>query len=341
MRFAEELIEWHARHGRHDLPWQGTRDPYAIWVSEIMLQQTQVATVIPYYNRFMARFSGIENLAGASEDEVLTHWAGLGYYARGRNLHLAARQIMELHAGVFPRDLDLITALPGIGRSTAAAISVFAFGACNPILDGNVKRVLSRVFAVEGWPGNKDVESRLWKLAASLLPGKNVEAYTQAQMDLGATVCTRTRPDCERCPLASDCIARKENRTGELPSARPRKTLPQRSTILLLLRHGRDILLEKRPSPGIWGGLWSLPETSADPESACLKLTGRAPESMQHLPAFTHVFTHFKLDIKPVLIAVGGTSVLANEPGKVWMEIDEAARAAIPKPVRTILESLC
>ncbi|NWG39794.1 MAG: A/G-specific adenine glycosylase [Hydrogenophilaceae bacterium] len=341
MTFAEKLIEWHKKHGRHDLPWQGTRDPYAIWVSEIMLQQTQVATVVPYYNRFMARFADIPSLASASEDEVLAHWAGLGYYARGRNLHRAARQIMELHAGIFPRDLDLVNALPGIGRSTAAAIAVFAYGTRAPILDGNVKRVLSRVFAVEGWPGIRDIESRLWKLAASLLPGENVEAYTQAQMDLGATVCMRTRPDCKRCPLAPDCIARRENRTGELPTARPRRMLPQRSTTLLLLRHGQNVLLEKRPSTGIWGGLWSLPETSADPESACLQLTGHSPESMQRLPALTHVFTHFKLDIKPVLIAVGGTDIVAREPVKVWMGIDEAARAAIPKPVRTILESLC
>lgn len=341
MEFAEKLIGWHASHGRHDLPWQGTRDPYAIWVSEIMLQQTQVSTVIPYYRRFVARFPDIETLAQASEDEVLVHWAGLGYYARCRNLHRAARIIAGRPGGVFPGDLDAISALPGIGRSTAAAIAVFAFDARAPILDGNVKRVLARVFGVEGWAGERNVESRLWQLASDLIPAGRVDTYIQAQMDLGATVCTRTRPKCELCPLNADCVALSENRIAELPSARPKKVLPRRSATLLLLRRGRDILLEKRPASGIWGGLWSLPETSADPASACLQLTGHVPESMRHLPAFTHVFTHFKLDIQPLLISIASPAVPANEPGKIWMEIDEAARAAIPKPVRTILESLC
>ncbi len=340
MSFSAKLTDWQRRHGRHHLPWQASRDPYRIWVSEIMLQQTQVATVIPYYERFMARFPDVAALAAASEEEVLTCWAGLGYYARGRNLHRAARRIMERHGGIFPRSFDDIVGLPGIGRSTAAAIGAFAYGERRAILDGNVRRVLARVFAVDGWPGDKTVESRLWRLSESLLPETGIETYTQALMDLGATICTRGKPRCAQCPLAADCLALRENRTASLPAPRPRKALPERSATLMVIRHGRDVLLVRRPAPGIWGGLWSLPEAEGDSAAACLRLTGQVPASIEELQGFTHTFTHFRLSILPLLLSLDGRVSAASEPGTVWMDHADALGAAIPKPVKAILEKL-
>lgn len=342
MGITEKLIQWQKQHGRHDLPWQDTRDPYPIWVSEIMLQQTQVATVIPYYTRFMARFPDIAALARASEDEVLAHWAGLGYYARGRNLHRAARQIIEQHAGTFPQDTDEIVALPGIGQSTAAAIAAFAFGTRGAILDGNVKRVLARAFAIAGWPGDKKVETRLWHLASSLLPENSIEVYTQALMDLGATVCTRTRPRCEACPVNDSCLAFRKGQTDQFPAPRPRKALPEKQAQLLVIRHGADVLLEKRPSPGIWGGLWSLPQIDmdAEPGGACQRLTGTSPARIHSLPVFTHAFTHFRLHILPREVLLTHRTILAEEPGKMWIPMEDAIHAAIPKPVSRILKSL-
>ncbi len=340
MDFSQRIIAWQRRHGRHHLPWQSNRDPYRIWVSEIMLQQTQVGTVIPYFERFMARFPDIARLADAGEEEVLTYWAGLGYYARGRNLHCAACLIMENHAGVFPREFDDICDLPGIGRSTAAAIAAFAYGERRAILDGNVKRVLTRAFAIDGWAGDKKVEARLWQLSESLLPGADIETYTQALMDLGATICTRSKPACVRCPLAGDCMALGQNRTGSLPSPRPKKPLPERAATLLVIRHGSDVLLVKRPAPGIWGGLWSLPETGGDAVAACLQLTGREPSASEELPAFSHAFTHFRLAIRPLVLMLDKRPQVAAEPGSVWMDIGDAVASAIPKPVKSILLSL-
>lgn len=341
MTFSKRLVDWQRVHGRHTLPWQASRDPYRIWVSEIMLQQTQVAAVIPYYLRFMERFPEVLALAAANEEQVLEHWAGLGYYARGRNLHRAARQIVEQHAGDFPTGFEAILALPGVGRSTAAAISAFAFGGRRAILDGNVKRVLTRVFGITGWPGEKRVENQLWQLAESLLPEREIETYTQALMDLGATVCTRSKPRCAECPLTLDCIAHHENRTAQLPESRPRKPLAQRAVTLLLLRHGQDVFLEKRPSPGIWGGLWSLPETTLLPEAACLQLTGQVPKCTRKLPTFFHTFSHFRLEISPVEMDVANLPQVAMSPGMVWMDVREAVGAAIPKPVKSLLQSLC
>lgn len=337
MSFSQRIIEWQRVHGRHSLPWQASSDPYRIWVSEIMLQQTQVGTVIPYFERFMARFPDIASLAQASEEEVLTYWAGLGYYARGRNLHRSAKKILEGHAGIFPRDFDQIVSLPGIGRSTAAAISAFAYGERRAILDGNVKRVLARTFAVDGWAGDKKVEKQLWELSESLLPESYIGIYTQALMDLGATVCTRSKPKCSLCPLVADCIAFSEGRVTNLPSPRPRKALPERTATLLVIRHGRDILLQKRPAPGIWGGLWSLPEAEGDTVQTCLQLTGRRPAGTKVLPSFSHTFTHFRLSIKPVAITINDHPAGVSEPGSIWMEINEALSAAIPKPVKSIL----
>lgn len=340
--FSEHLIAWQRDAGRHDLPWQNTRDPYRIWLSEIMLQQTQVSAAIPYYQRFVARFPDLASLARADQDGVLSLWSGLGYYARARNLHRAARQVFDLHSGVFPRRFESIEALPGVGRSTAGAIAVFAFGDRRPILDGNVKRVLARSFGIEGYPGDKRVQDVLWRLAESLLPESGLEAYTQGLMDLGAGVCTRAQPQCDACPLAARCVARNEGRVGVLPAPRPRKALPLRATSMLVLRHGALVLLERRPSAGIWGGLWSLPEIdpAAQVEQACAERYGVQIGRVSALPVVHHGFTHFRLDITPVQIDVTRVSPRAEAPGRVWLTVGDAIGAAIPGPVRAILRQL-
>ena len=341
--FAKKLIAWQKTHGRHDLPWQASRDPYAIWVSEIMLQQTQVATVIPYYNRFMARFPDIATLAKASEEEVLTYWAGLGYYARGRNLHKAAQIIQQHHAGRFPDSFDEVAALPGIGPSTAAAICVFAFGQHHAILDGNVKRVLARAYAIDGYPGIKSVENALWQLARKVLPKKDLETYTQALMDLGATICTRSKPRCTSCPVKASCVALGKERINELPSPRPRKILPEKHALFLVIRHGHDLLLEKRPAPGIWGGLWSLPEASMDmdPAQTCWRLSGQIPKNMRKLPSLTHTFSHFKLHIQPIELRLSRRPLKTSEAGtQIWMPLEDAVHTALPKAVEKILTGL-
>lgn len=338
--FAHRLIAWQQGHGRHDLPWQESRDPYPVWISEIMLQQTQVETVIPYFRRFLGRFPDLASLAAAHEDEVLGHWSGLGYYSRARNLHAAARRIADQHGGRFPEDVEAIQALPGIGRSTAAAIAAFAFGQRRAILDGNVKRVLARVFGVAGWPGEKAVENRLWSLAESLLPASGIRAYTQGLMDLGATLCTRGRPRCEACPFQDDCVANREGRQKELPGSRPKKAVPEKSVAMLVLRRAGEVLLEKRPPTGIWGGLWSLPECGEtdDPRRAAQSL-GYAVEDAGELPAFTHTFTHFRLFIRPWALAVTRVAAAA-EPGRLWLSLDDLEGAALPTPVRRILQGL-
>ena len=338
--FAPRLIAWQQTHGRHDLPWQ-VSDAYAVWISEIMLQQTQVETVLPYYARFMARFPDLASLAAAPEDAVLALWSGLGYYARGRNLHAAARLIAAQHGGLFPRDSEAIAALPGIGRSTAAAIAAFAYGERRAILDGNVKRVFCRLFGIDGWSGTKAVENRLWQLAEGLLPEHGIRAYTQGLMDLGATLCRRTRPDCLRCPFGDDCVAHRDGRQAELPAARPRKALPEKETAMLLLWHGGEIMLQKRPPSGIWGGLWSLPECPAedDPVEAARRL-GYHAEAMAALPSLTHTFSHFHLRIHPRPLAVPQRPAGMAEPGLLWLTPAEAAQAALPTPVRRIIESL-
>jgi len=332
-KFASALVRWQKRHGRRDLPWQGTRDPYRIWLSEVMLQQTQVSAVIPYYERFLRRFPTIEALAAASEDEVLRLWSGLGYYARGRNLHAAAKAVVA--AGSFPKDSDQIEALPGIGKSTAAAIAAFAFGERAAILDGNVKRVLARCFGIAGWPGEKAVEAVLWERANRLLPKNDIETYTQALMDLGATVCARI-PKCDACPVRASCKARKTNQTAQIPAPRPRKALPQKTvTWLLLLDHGQ-ILLEKRPAPGIWGGLWSFPEApSKDVEGHCRRSFGCDVRSTKTLDTLEHGFTHFRLRIHPLLCQVTRKPI-ARQPGALWVDLDEVSEAAVPAPVRIL-----
>jgi A/G-specific adenine glycosylase len=336
--FAQRLIEWQEQHGRHGLPWQQTRDPYAVWLSEIMLQQTQVASVISYYQRFIARFPDIAALAAASQDEVLAHWSGLGYYARGRNLHRAAQLVVAQHGGVFPSDPEGVVALPGIGRSTAAAILAFAFGQRRAILDGNVKRVLARCFGIAGFPGAKAVENRLWQQAEALLPESGIETYTQALMDLGATVCTR-KPSCAACPLGSGCVAYNEKRVAELPTPKPRKPLPQKETALLVLLRQGEVYLEKRPPTGIWGGMWSLPEVPVL-EAGCLENMGMSGAEISPLPERLHTFTHFRLRIVPRVYTVMALLPGAREPGGLWLSLADALGAALPKPVRDILKGL-
>ena len=324
--FARRLVRWQARHGRHDLPWQGTRDPYRIWLSEVMLQQTQVATVVPYYRRFLARFPNVGSLAKAALDDVLTLWAGLGYYSRARNLHAAAREVVASHRGRFPRTREALESLPGLGRSTAAAIAVFAFGAREAILDGNVKRVLARHFALRGVPDEK----RLWALAESELPRKNIEAYTQALMDLGAGVCTRARPDCAGCPLSATCRAYAQGKAEAYPEPRPRRPRPVRQTAMLLLLCGGEVLLEKRPPTGVWGGLWCFPEAAPGAENP----------AGTRLPVLRHEFTHFTLDITPIVRTLDSAPPGAAEPGCIWLPVEEAIGAAVPAPVRKLLAAL-
>ena len=317
MPFSEKIIAWQRRHGRNDLPWQGTRDPYRVWLSEVMLQQTQVAAVIPYYERFLERYPAVEALAAAREDDVLRLWSGLGYYARGRNLLLAAKAVAG--RGAFPDTPDSLGELPGIGRSTAAAIAVFAFGRRAAILDGNVKRLLSRVFAVES-------EAELWALAERLLPTQDLQTYTQALMDLGSLVCTRSAPKCAACPVAAQCIARKEKRIHELPVPRARKTLPTRRATWFVFIHDGAVLLERRPSRGLWGGLWTFPETKVLKSAKAAKL---AP--------IEHGFTHFRLLAQPLLHRLRKR---VESPGRFWLDLADAVQAAVPAPVRTVLKSL-
>jgi A/G-specific adenine glycosylase len=335
--FAHRIIAWQKQHGRRDLPWQGTRDPYRIWLSEIMLQQTQVSAVIPYYERFLARFPDLAALAAASEDAVLRLWAGLGYYARARNLHRAARTIVQDLGGRFPQDHAAVCALPGIGRSTAAAICAFACGARQAILDGNVKRVLARHFAIEGYPGDKRVEATLWAQAEALLPDRDIEAYTQGLMDLGAGVCVRRAPRCGQCPVRETCVALRDDRSAELPGPRPVSPRPERATTMLILSRRGEVLLEKRPAPGIWGGLWCFPEMDGEQvEAVCLGRFGVETTGLHRLSEIEHGFTHFRLRITPLVVTVS-SGAGAEEPGRVWLTPEDALGAAIPVPVRRIL----
>lgn len=340
--FAAKVMAWQKRYGRHDLPWQGTRDPYAIWLAEVMLQQTQVATVIPYYLRFLARYPDAAALAAAALDDVLRLWSGLGYYSRARNLHRAAQAIAREHAGRFPRRLDEVAALPGVGRSTAAAICVFAFGKRHAILDGNVKRVLARYRGIKGYGGDPKVADRLWREAQRLLPRRNVETYTQGLMDLGAGVCVRGTPRCAVCPVHRACIAHQRGWTGKLPAPRPHKRLPHKRATMLVLARAGEVLLEKRPPSGIWGGLWCLPEfrPGIDVEAHCLKRFGVHVIEVEALPRIAHGFTHFKLDIRPLRLRVSALAPEAPEPGVIWLPLEEARSAAIPAPVRRILAAL-
>ncbi len=337
--FARRLIAWQRAHGRHDLPWQDSRDPYRIWLSEIMLQQTQVAAVIPYYQRFLARFPDVASLAQAPLDAVLAHWSGLGYYARARNLHRAAITIMARHEGRFPVNSAALLELPGIGRSTAAAIAAFAADERSAILDGNVKRVLARHFAIDGFPGRPPIERALWALAESLLPDQDMACYTQALMDLGASVCTRARPRCSDCPLIESCAARAADAVACYPAPRPQRTRPQRQVTLWLLRSGpaggERLLLERRPPSGIWGGLWSLPEALP----AGLELAPAGPP-LQITHGFTHFLLHITVEQRQVGRIGSGGARADGDAGQLWLSWPQALALGLPAPIRTLIEHL-
>ncbi len=340
--FARRVVDWQRRFGRHALPWQGTRDAYRIWLSEVMLQQTQVSVVLAYYARFLERFPDVAALAAAPIDEVLSLWSGLGYYSRARNLHACAQAVVARHDGVFPRSAGLLATLPGIGESTAAAIAAFSAGERVAILDGNVKRVLARHRGIEGWPGQPAVAARLWSAARAALPDAgagSIEAYTQGLMDLGATVCTRARPACDACPVSADCLALAGARTADLPTPKPRAQQRVRRASMLVMRHGDAVWLETRPPSGIWGGLASLPQF--DDEAALMAQAAAWAPGVEPvaLSPRRHVFTHFALDFVPWLLAVDERPALAGIAGR-WVAPDAIARAALPAPIRTLLLAL-
>lgn len=341
--FVPRLLHWFDDHGRHDLPWQHPRTPYRVWLSEIMLQQTQVGTVIPYFLKFLDVFPTLPDLAAASNDAVMAQWAGLGYYARARNLHAAAQRCVALHGGELPRAFDALHALPGIGRSTAGAILSQAWNDRFAILDGNVKRVLTRYYGVAGFPGLPVIEKQLWTVAERHLdavPDGRMADYTQAQMDLGATICTRSRPACAICPLQADCVARREGRTEQLPTPKPGRTLPEREAVALLLRDGSGrVLLQKRPDTGIWAQLWTLPQ--ADSGMALqdwfdAHVEGSL-EDAEPLPVLEHTFSHYRLHLQVLVRQVQG---LRRElPDLRWVDAAALASLGLPAPIRKLLET--
>ena len=339
---ATPLLAWFGRHGRKNLPWQTDRTPYRVWISEIMLQQTQVATVIPYFNAFMQRFPDIAALASAPLDEVLHHWSGLGYYARARHLHGAARIVVERHGSEFPQSLEAAMELPGIGRSTAGAILALACNERQPILDGNVKRVLARYFGIDGFPGEPATSRKLWALADACTPAECVADYTQAIMDLGATVCVRTHPLCSACPIMQECAARIAGRQDQLPAARPRRTRrSQKTCMLLAIRDGACVLLERRPPQGIWGGLWGLPEFASSDAARdwCIRELRAHHATAQPLGTLRHAFTHFDLDIEPVRIDCDGMQGVMESERFVWYSPAAPQAIGIAAPVKVLIEA--
>jgi A/G-specific adenine glycosylase len=344
-QFAQRLLKWFRVHGRHSLPWQISPTPYRVWVSEVMLQQTQVATVIPYYARFMARFPDIDTLAAAPLDEVLHVWTGLGYYARARNLQACAKALTLQHGGVFPNRLEGVMALPGIGRSTAGAILALSCGQRHPILDGNAKRVLARVFGIAGDPSSKTVLAALWRQAEASTPDKDVAAYTQGVMDLGATLCVRARPACTLCPMNTSCIAALEGRQTELPGRRLKRHRPAREATLLIAQTEANgsaaVLLERRPNSGLWGGLWSPPQFANESEALewCAKEFGDANEA-ELLAPIEHAFTHFVLRLKPLLVRGRQRLEVLDGDDRLWYQLDAPSRIGLPQPILQLFERL-
>lgn len=347
--FADRLLAWFDLHGRHDLPWQHPRTPYRVWVSEVMLQQTQVQTVIGYFERFLARFPDLPTLAGAYEDDVLALWSGLGYYSRARNLHRAAQACVLRHDGALPEDIDALSALPGIGRSTAAAILAQAHGQRHAILDGNVKRVLARLLGETEWPGKPAIERRLWSDAEARLPQQRLADYTQALMDFGATHCTARKPRCADCPMRDECRALADDAVARIPARKPAKATPTRALRLLVFRdaHGR-VLLERRKGKGVWQGLWSVPEAGDDAAAEALREAYGADEGIP-LPPFLHAFSHYRLQASPVLHRIGEARERApSKDGSMggaandlrWVARADYDALGLPRPIRTLLESL-
>jgi len=355
--FAIRIIKWQKKFGRHDLPWQ-SKDAYHVWLSEIMLQQTQVATVIPYYRRFILSFPNLRSLSAATEEQVLALWSGLGYYSRGRNLLRAAKLVTEKYGGEFPREQERLVELPGIGRSTAAAICALAFHQRKPILDGNVKRFLARYFGIRGSPSVGSVERLLWQKAEALLPENDIAIYIQAQMDVGAMICTRNKPKCGSCPVNDECFAYQRDCVDELPASRPRRVKPEKHVSFLMLLHGNEILLEKRPGLGIWGGLLCMPQFESKAaisewctqqgihtgDIACRSVKNETStllmDHFNSLPTFSHSFTHFNLHISPEVIRIKKKPRRIEQAGKIWLDTEQAQLAAIPSPVRILLNKL-
>lgn len=354
--FSDDVINWQKIHGRHSLPWQQSRDAYRVWLSEIMLQQTQVTAVIPYYQQFLTSFPTVFDLANASSEQVMSHWSGLGYYTRARNLHACAKRIVADYNGVFPHQPELLADLPGIGRSTAAAIAAFSYGERAAILDGNVKRVFTRVFGIAGLPSVRAVEDDLWQRAQALMPlageEKKIQSYTQGLMDLGATLCTRTKPLCGVCPLQKRCVALATDRVAELPAKKPKKTTPTKQVIMLMVTDNNQVLLEKRPDSGIWGGLYSLPELDyVDPAdskdhstAAQLRLNFQRAlhvfgelDTVQKLAQISHVFSHYKLEISPYRCSLKQRITTISEDTHVWYPIAQCASAPLPAPIKKLL----
>jgi A/G-specific adenine glycosylase len=352
--FNRAVLDWFSKSGRKGLPWQQNPSPYRVWISEIMLQQTQVQTVIPYYLRFMAQYPDVAALADASVDQVLHLWTGLGYYARARNLHKAAKQVVQDHGGEFPRDVEALEALPGIGRSTAGAIAALSMHIKAPILDGNVKRVLTRYFAIAGFPESSAVKKQLWTVAGSLLPEREIAAYTQAMMDLGATLCTRSSPACQQCPLAADCQALASDRIAEFPGKKPKKALPVKAVNMLIVRNrSGHVLLEKRPDSGIWGGLYSLPEQAVNDAGANTEAGWLAhletdlqvdSQTLEPMPTIRHSFTHYHLDITPLLVPEWeletADAAVADSDRWLWYPLDHSVEVGLAAPVKKLLTRL-
>ena len=342
--FSQQVLLWFDQHGRKHLPWQQNITPYRVWISEIMLQQTQVTTVIPYFERFMESFPSVHALAQASEDDVLHHWSGLGYYSRARNLHKAAKMVDEQFEGIFPESVEELTGLPGVGRSTAGAIASISMNIRAPILDGNVKRVLARCFAIPGWPGKSLVAKQLWELAEQLTPHHRVADYTQVMMDLGAMVCTRTKPSCQLCPLQDDCLAHKTGEETLYPQSRPKKVKPERAVrMLMVVNQYGEVLLEKRPPTGIWGGLWGLPEVPVDDEleSAANNKTGLELGGFEQWQSFRHTFSHYHLDITPVKTFAQDNSGAVNDGERWhWYQPDRPSELGLAAPVKKLLGKL-
>ena len=340
--FSNRIIDWYDLFGRKTLPWQLNKTPYKVWISEIMLQQTQVTTVIPYFEKFMASFPDVVSLANAEQDEVLHHWTGLGYYARARNLHKAAQIIRDKHHGLFPTHFDDVIDLPGIGKSTAGAILSLSLGKHFAILDGNVKRVLARHGAIEGWPGKKTVENQLWDLAEQLSPKQDIQKYNQAMMDIGSAVCTRSKPKCEDCPVNRDCKAQLQGRQTEFPGKKPKTEKPVKNALFAVLMSQGKVLLKQRPQQGIWGGLWCFPEFSSQAElnDYIAKNNISGIETTQ-LSGFRHTFSHFHLDVSATLINLDNIQNQLNEPlgeySDLWYNLDTPDKVGLAAATEKVL----
>lgn len=343
-QFQYAVLDWFDRHGRKDLPWQQDINPYRVWLSEVMLQQTQVKTVIPYFQRFTHRYPTVADLAAADLDEVLHLWTGLGYYSRARNLHISAQTVVREYGGEFPRLVDQLQQLPGVGRSTAGAIAAIAHRQRAAILDGNVKRVLARFYAVEGWPGQSRVSQQLWQYAELNTPEQRVEDYTQAIMDLGATVCTRSKPDCDACPLHSSCLARQQNRITAYPGRKPRAVLPVKASRMLVIENeAGEILLHKRPPSGIWSGLWIFPELSSqiEPDFYCRESLGLEILAAQEWPQHRHSFSHYHLDIQPIYLRVeDDRERVMTDDRALWYNRAQPPAIGLAAPIKKIMARL-